>query len=103
MIIDAPSFWTFLPQTWVIVGVLLIILEIFDGNLISLSFGVSALILALLLLVGEKSFFGDFIIIESTRELLYAYGVISLLSIVLIKFFFQSWKNKRGEKDINIY
>lgn len=103
MIINGISFWTFLPQTWIIIGIILIILEVFDGNLIALSFGVSSLILALLLWADEKFLFGDFIIIESTRELLYAYGIISLLSIVLIKFIFQSWKNKSGEKDINIY
>ena len=103
MIINATSFWTFLPQTWIIIGIILIILEVFDGNLIALSFGVSSLILALLLWADEKYLLGDFIIIESTRELLYAYGVISLLSIVLIKFIFQPWKSKRGEKDINIY
>jgi len=103
MIINATSFWTFLPQTWVIIGIILIILEVFDGNLIAFSFGVSALILAILLWTDEKYILGDFIIIESTRELLYAYGVISLLSIILIKFIFQPWKSKRGEKDINIY
>ena len=66
MIINATSFWTFLPQTWIIIGIILIIIEVFDGNLIALS-------------------------------------LISLLSIVLIKFIFQPWKSKRGEKDINIY
>jgi len=103
MIIDAPSFWTFLPQTWVIFGVILIIVEIFDGSLIAFSFGVSALILSILLWADEKYILGDFIIIESTRELLYAYGVISVFSIVLIKFIFQPWKRRKFEKDINVY
>ena len=33
MIFDAELFWTFLPQTWFILGTVLIIIEIFDGNL----------------------------------------------------------------------
>ena len=103
MIINASSFWTFLPQTWVIIGVILIIVEIFDGNLIAFSFGVSALIVSILLWADEKYILGDFIIIESTRELLYAYGVISIFSILLIKFVFQPWKSKKSEKDINVY
>ena len=51
----------------------------------------------------DKYILDDFIIIESTRELLYAYGVISVFSIVLIKFVFQPWKRKKSEKDINVY
>ena len=55
MITEAPSFWVFLPQTWFILGTVLIMIEIFDGNLIALSFGISALVLALLLW-SDKNF-----------------------------------------------
>ena len=102
MIFDAQLFWTFLPQTWFIFGIVLIIIEIFDGHLISLSFGVSALILGLLLWSDKNYLLNDFIFIESSNELLYAYSIISILSIILIKFFLQD-KLKKGEKDINIY
>ena len=102
MIFDAQLFWTFLPQTWFIFGIVLIIIEIFDGHLIALSFGISALILGLLLWSDKNYLLNDFIFIESSNELLYAYSIISILSIILIKFFLQD-KLKKGEKDINIY
>ena len=102
MIFDAQLFWTFLPQTWFILGIVLIIIEIFDGNLISLSFGVSALILGLLLWSDKNYLFDDFTFIESSNELLYTYGIISVLSIILIKVVLQG-KLKKGEKDISIY
>ena len=102
MIFDAQLFWTFLPQTWFILGTVLIIIEIFDGNLISLSFGVSALILGLLLWSDKNYLLGDFTFIESSNQLFYAYGIISILSIILIKFVLQG-KFKKSKKDINIY
>ena len=105
MIVDAPSFWAFLPQSWIILGVILIILEVFDGNLIAFSFGVSALIQAFLLWADESALWGDYVLIESTRELLYAYASTSILSILLIRLVFQSWKKKNPKdgSDVNIY
>ena len=102
MIIDAPSFWIFLPQTWFILGTVLIMIEIFDGNLIALSFGISALVLALLLWSDKNFLLDDFMFIESIRGLLYTYGIISILATALIKFIFQQ-KGKKDDKDINIY
>ena len=105
MMINAPLFWAFLPESWVMLGVLLIILEIFDGNMIALSLGVSALIQAFLLWADKHALWGDYILIESTKGLLYTYASISVMSILLIRFVFQSWKKKNTEddSDVNIY
>ena len=59
------TFLLFLPQTWIILGILLIIADIFLGyDFFVLPIGVSAIIISSILYLQKGSFeeFGDFIL-----------------------------------------
>ena len=65
------TFLLFLPQTWIILGILLIIADIFLGyDFFVLPIGVSAIIISSILFLQKGSFeeFGDFILFDTWQE-----------------------------------
>ena len=65
------TFLLFLPQTWIILGILLIIADIFLGyDFFVLPIGVSAIIISSILYLQKGSFeeFGDFILFDTWQE-----------------------------------
>jgi|TARA_B100000809_G_C15071584_1_gene506237 membrane protein implicated in regulation of membrane protease activity len=98
------TFLFFLPQTWIILGILLIIADIFLGyDFFVLPVGVSALIISLILYLQTGSFeeMGDFILFNTWHDVAYWFSGLSLVSIILMRLLFKL--RKKDRIDINEY
>ena len=98
------TFLFFLPQTWIILGILLIISDIFLGyDFFVLPVGVSALIISLILYLQTGSFeeLGDFILFNTWHDVAYWFSGLSLVSIILMRLLFKL--RKKDRIDINEY
>ena len=98
------TFLFFLPQTWIILGILLIIADIFLGyDFFVLPVGVSALIISLILYLQTGSFeeMGDFILFNTWHDVAYWFSGLSLVSIILMRLLFKI--RKKDRIDINEY
>ena len=98
------TFLFFLPQTWIILGILLIIADIFLGyDFFVLPVGVSALIISLILYLQTDAFeeFGDFILFNTWHDVAYWFSGLSLVSIILMRLLFKL--RKKDRIDINEY
>ena len=85
------TFLFFLPQTWIILGILLIIADIFLGyDFFVLPVGVSALIISLILYLqtGSLEEMGDFILFNTWHDVAYWFSGLSLVSIILMRLLF---------------
>ena len=96
-----------LYKLWIIVGISLIIIDILFLNVFFLlSIGFSSFIIAFLLYGQEELWSIDlnpnFIILSDWQDVLITFSVLSILSIGLIKYFFQT-RSKKLRKDINDY
>jgi membrane protein implicated in regulation of membrane protease activity len=95
------SYWFFQPQFWLIVGILLVIIDIFLlGSSFLLPIGISALILSVLVYFDISNVW-EFQLFDTWRKILLYFGILSVVSIFIIKIFIKA----RGEKvkDINQY
>ncbi len=98
------TFLFFLPQTWIILGILLIIADIFLGyDFFVLPVGVSALIISLILYLQKDAFeeFGDFILFNTWHDVAYWFSGLSVVSIILMRLLFKL--RKKDRIDINEY
>ena len=98
------TFLFFLPQTWIILGILLIIADIFLGyDFFVLPVGVSALIISLILYLQTGSFeeMGDFILFNTWHDVAYWFSGLSVVSIILMRLLFKF--RKKDRIDINEY
>ena len=98
------TFLFFLPQTWIILGILLIIADIFLGyDFFVLPVGVSALIISLILYlqIGAFEELGDFILFNTWHDVAYWFSGLSLVSIILMRLLFKL--RKKDRIDINEY
>lgn len=95
------SYWFFQPQFWLIVGILLVIIDIFLlGSSFLLPIGISALILSVLVYFDTSNVW-EFQLFDTWRKILLYFGILSVVSIFIIKIFIKA----RGDKgkDINQY
>jgi membrane protein implicated in regulation of membrane protease activity len=95
------SYWFFQPQFWLIVGILLVIIDIFLlGSSFLLPIGISALILSVLVYFDISNVW-EFQLFDTWRKILLYFGIFSVASIFIIKIFIKV----RGDKgkDINQY
>jgi membrane protein implicated in regulation of membrane protease activity len=95
------SYWFFQPQFWLIVGILLVIIDIFLlGSSFLLPIGISALILSVLVYFDISNVW-EFQLFDTWRKILLYFGIFSVASIFIIKIFIKA----RGDKgkDINHY
>ena len=89
------TFLFFLPQTWIILGILLIIADIFLGyDFFVLPVGVSALIISLILYLQTGLF-------NTWHDVAYWFSGLSLVSIILMRLLFKL--RKKDRIDINEY
>ena len=98
------TFLFFLPQTWIILGILLIIADIFLGyDFFVLPVGVTALIISLILYLQTGSFeeMGDFILFNTWHDVAYWFSGLSVVSIILMRLLFKL--RKKDRIDINEY
>ena len=95
------SYWFFQPQFWLIVGILLVIIDIFLlGSSFLLPIGISALIVSVLVYFDTSNVW-EFQLFDTWRKILLYFGILSVVSIFIIKIFIKA----RGDKgkDINQY
>jgi membrane protein implicated in regulation of membrane protease activity len=91
----------FSGEFWLILGLILIIIDIFLGSFFLLPIGVSAFIIAGLIYAQGQLWLGDVIFLETWKDVLIWFSVLSVLSIGVVKYVFQK---KAGKKqDINNY
>ena len=98
------TFLLFLPQTWIILGILLIIADIFLGyDFFVLPIGVSAIIISSILYLQKGSFeeFGDFILFDTWQDIAYWFSGFSIVSIILMRLILKL--RKKDRIDINEY
>ena len=89
------SYWLFQPQAWIILGIILVIADIFLGyGLFILPFGISAFIISAIIFADKHVY------IKEINVLIY-YSAISIISIFIIKKLFQKKLSKQS--DINDY
>lgn len=94
------SYWLFLVQFWVILGVIFVGLEILDGSLIFfLPLGLGSLSNALLLYMQENHAFNDYHFITIWHHSLITLAVFSLIFSYALRFL----NLKKDNKDVNKY
>ena len=93
------SYWFFLIEIWIIIGIILIFLEILDGSMVFfLPIGLGSFINALILFINNN-FLDDVEFISTWHNLLVTLAISSLIfSFILRKF-----SKKKPKKDINDY
>ena len=94
------TYWIFQPYVWIILGLSIIIIDIFLGFIL-LPFGISALLIAILILTDQNSIFRDFVFFETWRDILLYYALLSLIALGALRLFAK--KGKKGKTDINEY
>ena len=87
---------------WIILGIVLIIVDIWIGfGMIILPVGVAALLLAALLFGESRQLFGEMDLFPSWRVVLIWFAGLSILSVGLIRVVFQ--RSRKSGTDINKY
>ena len=87
-------------EFWLILGLILIITDIFLGSFFLLPIGVSAFIISGLIYSQAQLWLGG-VLLETWKDVLIYFSVLSVLSIGFVKLVFQRKANNR--KDINDY
>ena len=90
-----------LPKVWIIIGIVLITIEIFDGNFISLPSGLSALFTSFSLYIDGKDIITNYNILNHWGIILIYFSCFSILFVFLLRKIFRKKYDKN--KDINIY
>ena len=94
--------WILDVQFWVIVGLLLVLADIFLGfALFVLPIGVAALIIAGMIAVQENEVLGGMVLYRDWQDVVYWFAALSVISVLLLRLVFQ--KRKEGVSDINDY
>ncbi len=94
--------WAFKPQVWIILGILLVIADVFLGyDFFVLPTGIAAFFIAAILYGQNNQWFGDSVIFETWHDIGITYAILALISIALLKFGLQ--RKKQDEPDINDY
>ncbi len=94
------SYWIFQPYFWIILGLAIVIVDIFLGFIL-LPFGVSAFFIAILIFCDRYLIFSDFVFFETWRDILLYYAALSLIALGALRLFFNKKQTKKG--DINEY
>ena len=103
--------WAFQPETWLIIGILLILTDLLFGlNYFLLPLGIGAFLTALTVVLSnsllsevvlmERRWYESMLIFENWKDLLYWFAGFSLLCTVFMRVFF---KKAHEQFDINEY
>ncbi|MCB2101406.1 MAG: hypothetical protein KDE22_11080 [Rhodobacterales bacterium] len=96
------AYWLFEPKVWIILGIVLIIADVFLGyTFFVLPIGVAALLIAGLIFAQGKLWFGDTVIFETWHDVGLWFAVLSVVSIGLLKMLARRWI--KDQPDINEY
>ena len=94
------NYWLFEPNFWVIIGIILIMVDIFLASFFLLPIGFSALIMAALIFFDISQFL-EVEIFTTWHNILLCFAALSVISIFLIQVAIKS--RRKGEQDINQY
>ena len=103
--------WAFQPETWLILGILLILTDLLLGlNYFLLPLGIGAFLTALMVVFSnsllseevlmERKWYESMLVFENWKDLLYWFAGFSLLCTVFMRVFF---KKAHEQFDINEY
>ena len=91
----------FLPKIWIAIGVILVIIEIFDGNMLFLPSGLGALFTSFSLFIDGKDILTNNNILNHWGLILIYFLLSSIIFIFVLRKIFKSKYEKSD--DINIY
>ena len=103
--------WSFHPEAWLILGILLVLSDLVLGmNYFLLPLGIAAFLTAVLVALGNslisdevlmgESWMTSVLIFESWKDLFYWFAGLSVLCTISLRFFF---RKAHAETDINDY
>ncbi len=95
---ETVTYWLLLPEVWLIVGIVLIIVEILIGTVyFLLALGVAGLILSGIVFFQEIFLFG---LLTDWMDVAICYGILSIVSIFIVKALV---RKDSQDQDINQY
>ena len=96
------TYWILTPEFWLIAGILLIVVDFTIGAaLFLLPIGLAAILMACILFAQEGLWFGDVVFLDTWRQIIIWFSLLSVAFVGVIKFLFQ--RVRRGQADINEY
>ena len=96
------NYWVYVPEVWLILGLFLIISDIFVGfNFFVLPIGIAALIVAFLIFGENRSLFGSVYLFDSWRDVVIWFAALSVAAVGILKLLFQ--RRDKDQPDINKY
>ncbi|MBT4888038.1 MAG: hypothetical protein HON65_00595 [Rhodospirillales bacterium] len=99
---DALNYWSYVTEVWIILGLILIIGDVFLGfNFFVLPIGIAALIMSALVYVDNNEVFGPIVLFSDWKVVIFWFAILSMVSVGLLKYFFQ--RNQKDEPDVNNY
>ena len=99
--LSAITYWVFLPETWVLLALVLICADILLAfDFFVLSIGIAALILAGLLFMQRNLWLGDIILFQTWRDIAFWFAGLSIGSTILVRLILQ---RRHVDSDINEY
>ena len=90
-----------IPKVWIAIGIILIIIEIFDGNMLFLPSGLGALFTSFSLFIDGKDIFTNYNILNHWGLILIYFLISSIIFIFILRIIFKSKYEKSD--DINKY
>ena len=96
------TYWILTPEFWLIAGILLIVVDFTIGAaLFLLPIGLAAILMAFILFAHEGLWFGDVVFLDTWRQIIICFSILSIAFVGIIRVLFQ--RRKRGQPDINDY
>ena len=92
----------FVTEVWVIVGIVLILADMFLGmNYILLPIGIACLLIAAMVFGKNSGFLPTSMPLDDWKHVAYWFAGLSIASIAILKFFARSRSKK--DEDVNLY
>ena len=96
------SYWLFQPEAWLILALVLIIADIAVGmDHVVLPVGIAAAVVSAILFAENRFWFSNTVLLDSWRDVLIAFAVLSVAAVFLVRKLFQ--RRKADVADINDY
>ena len=96
------SHWMFKAEIWLILGIILVIGDIFLGyTFFILPIGLAAFMISAMIFSQDQMWFGDFEFFETWRDIAMYFSGLSIVSIGILKYVFQ--RRLKADTDINEY
>ena len=98
---DSYTYLALIFQFWIILGVIFLVLELFDGSTIFFfPLSLSSFLVSGYIFISEKISISSSSILDTWYELVFLWAFLGvLISLILVKF----WKKSSDDDDINKY